>query len=495
MDRGLFSKEREHKVTFFSFLKCVISALVIDLCLGWSQMVAAQPPANEKADVIIVGAGLSGLSAAHTLVSQGYSVIVLEARDRVSGRAWTKPYPGAWIDMGAQYIGPGQDHILGLAKTLGIKTFPAYYEGTSIYVFNGKQGTFSMTGSMPLTAAELQEFHETEKKLDDFAATVPVDNPALAPRAEEWDSQTLATWIRDNVPTSRVKYLFHTFVQGYFAAEPKDVSFLHFLFYIHAAGGLDQLHGSGLLWRFDGGVQQIADKISQQLSKSIRLNMPVREIDQTMQGVTVVTENQQHFDAKAVIVAMSPTLTSRIIYKPSIPANRDQFTQHAPMGTSIKIHAVYPTAFWRKKGLSGQVLTDSDDVTIIVDNSPPSGKPGILAGFLEGKEGRKWADLPQSELKKMAIAEFTKYFGSEAASPEAFFIANWAQETWSRGCYSGVLPTGVWTGFPGEIRKPIGRIHWAGTETATAWFAYMDGAVSSGERAANEVIHDFKKGH
>jgi len=473
---------------FFSFLKCIISTAALSLYLG---IATAQTPENEKADVIIVGAGLSGLAAANTLVSKGYSVIVLEARNRVSGRAWTKPYPGAWIDMGAQYIGPGQNNILKLAKTLGVKTFPAYYEGKSIYVFDGKQGTFSMTGAMPLTDLEKKEFQEAEKNLDAFAATVPVDNPALAPRAEEWDSQTLATWIRDNVPSPRVKYLFHNFVQGYFAAEPKDISFLHFLFYIHAAGGLEQLHASGLLWRFDGGVQQIADKISQKLAKNIKLNQAVREIDQTKQGVTVITENQRKFEAKAVIVAMSPMLTSRIIYKPGLPPNRDQFTQHAPMGTSIKIHAVYPTAFWRKQGLSGQVLTDSDDVTIIVDNSPSSGKPGILAGFLEGKEGRKWADRSQEELKKMAIAEFVKYFGPQAASPKAFFIANWAKETWSRGCYSGVLPTGVWTGYPDEIRKPVGRIHWAGTETAISWFAYMDGAVSSGERAANEVIKDL----
>jgi monoamine oxidase len=153
-----------------------------------------------------------------------------------------------------------------------------------------------------------------------------------------------------------------------------------------------------------------------------------------------------------------------------------------------KCHAVYPTPFWREKGLSGQVISDEDDVVVTYDNSPPSGQPGILVGFLEGREARQWADRPEADLRKMVLAAFEKYFGPDARSPTEFYVADWAGETWTRGCFSAVLPPGTWTGYPNVLRTPVGRIHWAGTETATKWYAYLDGAVASGERAAEEVL-------
>ncbi len=157
------------------------------------------------------------------------------------------------------------------------------------------------------------------------------------------------------------------------------------------------------------------------------------------------------------------------------------------MATTIKCHAVYLTPFWRQQGLSGQVFSDVD-VDVTHDNSPPNGQPGIMAAFLFGQLGREWADRSEADLRRKVLTAFEKYFGPQAASPTAFYTANWPREIWSRGCYPGIMPPGVWTGYPNALRTPADRIHWAGTETETRWFAYMDGAVGSGQRAAEEVL-------
>jgi len=475
-------------------LSKILGLAALTACLTMPHIVNADEKVSGQADVVVVGAGLAGLSAARSLVAHGYSVIVLEASDRVGGRTWTKNIPGGgWIDMGGQWVGPGMDHILQLADAVHVKTFPSFKQGKSIFIFDGKRTEYtpSETSPFPLAPEDIKSYGEALAKIDAFAAEVPVADPSLAPHADEWDSETVATWIQNNISSIPAQFLMRAFVLAYFASEPRDVSFLHFLFYIHAGGGFHMLHTSGVAFRFIGGAQQISEKVAEQLGDRVKLNMPVREIDQTGKEILVKTDHDT-FKAKQVIVAMAPTLAARIAYKPMLSANRDQFTQRAPMGSSIKVHATYPTAFWREKGLSGQVISQEGDVTLTVDNSPPSGKPGIMVGFLEGQEARRWAGRSDADLQKMVLAAFVKYFGPQAAKPIAFYKANWDEEPWARGCFTGVLPPGVWTGFPGAVRKPAGRIHWAGTETATQWYAYMDGAVSSGERAANEIMQDLK---
>jgi len=447
-----------------------------------------------KTDVVVVGAGLSGLSAARTLVKNGYSTIVLEARNRVGGRTWTVKTPdGGWVDMGAQWTGPTQDRLAALAKSLGIKTFPTYKTGKAILDYNGKISKFNSVTEFPdFSGQDMKDLQAATKKLDALAMTVPTNNPADAPNAKQLDSQTMATWINDNVKNPKVKFMLRMVILGTLASETRDVSLLHFLFYVHAGGGMDSLETNGIADRFVGGTQQISIKMAEQLGKRVKLNSPVYSIDQS-KGYAVVKANNCRYIAKQVIVAIPPTLTGKIHYKPQLPANRAQFNQRVPMGSSIKVHAVYPTAFWRKKGMSGEVLSNTGPVELMVDNSPPGGKPGIIGAFFEGQAGREWATKSKAAVKKEVLKTFVKYYGPQAAKPIAFYEANWNDERYSGGCFSAVMPPGVWTDYPGAIRKPVGLIHWAGTATATRWFAYMDGAVRGGERAAHEVMQQLKK--
>lgn len=443
---------------------------------------------SKEVDVIIVGGGLSGLAAARKLAEANHSVLVLEARDRVGGRTWSKfDVPGGgWIDMGGQFVGPTQDRILALADAVGVARFPSSHQGKDVFLFQSKKYE-GPSGSMPLPEADLQELSAAFEKIETMANQVPLEDPGSAKQAAEWDSQTVETWMQNNVSSAVARHVIRAGILSYLAVEPRDISFLHLLFYIHSGGGVEKLHKFGLAERFEGGVQSITNKVAEQLGERVILNTAVQEIDQTGQSV-IVSTNKGTFKAKCVIVAMPAALAGRLTYRPSLPANRDGYTQRSFMASTIKIHAVYPTPFWRDQGYSGQVICDDPPLDVTFDNTPPSGKPGIMAGFIFGQNGRNFADKSPAEIEQAAKAALVKYFGEQAAHPTAFYIANWPNETWSRGCYSGQMPPGVWTGYPNALRNPVGRIHWAGSETSTRWWGYMDGAVRSGERAADEII-------
>ena len=446
--------------------------------------------ARQVDDVIVIGGGYSGIAAAWSLRNHGHSVSVLEARDRVGGRAWTEHVPGGgWVDNGGQWIGPGMTKILELAREVGVATFPTYGDGNSILVYNGSRNVYGADDpnslGIPVPEADLRDFMGAVMEIDKLSGEVPPEAPWEAPRAREFDYQTVESWMEQNLATDGAKFALRSVVAGYFAAEACDLSFLHLLFYVAAAGGVEALEESSLVWRFDGGAQEIPNRLAQRLGERISLDAAVRAIDQTGETVIVETDAGPR-EARRVIVAISPALAARIDYRPSLPASRDQYMQRAPLGSVIKCHAVYPTAYWRQDGLNGQLVSE-EDVNSVFDNSPPDGNPGILVGFIEGEAARRWADRPEADVRQKMLDTFTEHFGDRTRQPSHFYYANWAREPWSRGCYCGVPTPGTWTNYRDAVRTPVGRVHWAGTEAATKWVQYMEGAVRSGQRAAAEV--------
>jgi monoamine oxidase len=213
----------------------------------------------------------------------------------------------------------------------------------------------------------------------------------------------------------------------------------------------------------------------------------VRRIVQDGSGVAVETDRHRDFKAGRVIVALPPAMAGRIAYAPILPALRDQLTQRMPMGWYAKVEAVYPTPFWRSDGLSGQVVSDTGPVRTTFDNTPPDGTPGVLMGFIAADDGRVWSQLSASERRNAALGSFARYFGTAALGPIQYVEKDWTAEEWSRGDPVGLMPPGVLTQYGPALRPPVGRVHWAGTETAEVWTGYMDGAVRSGERVADEV--------
>ncbi len=443
------------------------------------------------ADVIVVGAGLAGLTAARDVTAGGATAIVLEARDRVGGRLLNESIgDGQIVEVGGQWIGPGQERVAALARELGLETFPTWTEGENVIEVGGELKRYR--GAIPkLGPHVLADIAQAQLKLERLARRVPVEAPWTAPHARRLDSQTLWSWMRRNVYTAGGRMLLELMVEAVWAAEPADLSLLHVLFYINSAGGFDPLvdtEGGAQQDRFVGGSQLLAVRLAERLGDEVvRLGEPVRRIEHSAEGVTVRAD-EGAYTARRAIVAIPPTLAGRIAYDPPLPGRRDQLTQRMPQGTVIKTMAVYDRPFWREDGLSGGATSDVGPAKVVFDNSPPTGSPGVLLGFLEGERARRLGALPADRRRREVVEGLARVFGPRAARPERFIERSWADEEWTRGCYGCYFPPGGWTSYGEALRAPIGPLHWAGAETGTRWSGYMDGAVQSGERAAREVL-------
>jgi monoamine oxidase len=458
---------------------------------------------RRHADVVVVGAGLSGLQAATDVAAKGRSVVVVEARDRVGGRTLNHHLSGGKVvEIGGQWVGPTQTKLLALAKDLGVKTFKTYNEGNYVYYRNGVATPYSAggpAGAIPPDPEGVADAFTAILKMNQMAATLDVEKPWAADSALEWDSQTFETWKLANAATPNGQFLLDVGIQAVWAAEPRDVSLLHVLFYIASATDgkaapdfqrLINTAGGAQESRFVGGSQLISIKLARRLGKRVVLSAPVRRIVQHRASVDVITDKGT-FTAKQVIVTGPPAVTAYIDYDPILPAQRAQLLQRFPQGNAIKCEAFYDKPFWRDKGLAGQIVSDAEPVRVTFDNSPPDGSPGIMLGFIEGAFARKWAKKSKAERRAAVLKNFATYFGDEALKPKAYIEKDWSAEAWTRGCYVGFTGPGVLTDFGEAIRAPVGRIKWAGAETATYWNGYMDGALRSGTRAAGEALGDL----
>ena len=455
-------------------------------------MASATGTATRTADVAVVGAGFSGLAAAMELEAAGLDVVVLEARDRVGGRVLNHELVGGQVvEVGGQWVGPTQRALLGVAAELGVKTYPTHVHGDNLIVYRGEVRRYR--GTIPrINPAVLIEVERTRRKLNRLCRRVPLEAPWSAAAAERWDRITFAEWMRRNAITPGARMLITLAIRSVFGTEPQDVSFLHVLFYLGSAGGFDALvdtAGGAQDARFEGGSQLVAIRMAERLGDRVVMDTPVRRIRDEGDGVVIGTDAGD-FGARRAIVALSPTLAARIEHEPALPGRRDQMTQRMPQGAIIKCMAVYPEPFWRAEGLSGSGLADGASVNAVFDNTPEpraDDGPGVLLGFLDGRAARVWGSRTLEDRRAAVIDVFSRLFGPGAAKPLEYVERNWAEERWSRGCYSGAFGPSGWTDFGPALREPVGRVHWAGTETATVWNGYIDGAITAGRRAAAEA--------
>lgn len=449
--------------------------------------------AEELWDCIIIGAGAAGLAAARRLSAVGKKVLVLEARDRVGGRTYTRPAKcGMPIDVGGQWLGPGQDRALALARELDLTLWPQPEHGRNILKIRGKVRSFK--GNIPsLPLLSLLDMQISIWRIEALARRIIAEAPQDSPGAATWDHTTVAQWMKQHVHSANTRAVFTAAIHAVFATEPDEISMLQFLFYLRSAGGLMPLisaEGGAQEQRITGGAQQLSEGLAsfaRRQGAQIRLATPVRHIDQEEDYVRVITDEDTE-RAKRVIVAMAPAQADTLEFSPTLPTRRRQLMQRMPMGSAIKVVLVYDTPFWRESGLSGEMVCDEAPLRMTFDSTPPDSEQGALVGFILGAEAARWSEEPEAIRRGAICRQLTHYYGKDAGEPLEYIEKDWCSDEWSQGCYVGLMAPGTMTRLGPVLREPVGRIHWAGTETATEWNGYIEGAIQSGERAADEVV-------
>lgn len=441
-------------------------------------------------DVVVVGAGLAGLTTARDLTRSGFEVVVLEARARVGGRTFDKSLQnGVMVEFGGQWIGPTQDAVGSLIGDLDLETFPTYIDGEDLVVYGDSLVRHS-SDDFGLPDETSVEVNRVWERIEELASKVSTSAPWASSGAELFDQLTVASWLEAQTDDDLTLRFFGLVVPAIFAAESHEMSMLHFLFYIRSGNGLAMLastEGGAQERRVVGGTQAISQAMARDLDSAVHLDTVVHALAQNHSGIRVV-HNKGSITASDVVAAIPPTLAGRLFYDPPLPAQRDSLTQQAPAGSVIKVNVGYQTPFWRDDGLSGSALGLDDEFSVVFDNSPPDATCGVLVAFAEGNHSRRVRAMAQGDRMQLVIDTMAKYFGPKASNPFDIIQVDWSTEQWTRGCYGAHLGAGVWTQHGPALAEPIDRIHWAGSETAETWNGYMDGAVRSGRRAASEIL-------
>ncbi|MGH3362078.1 MAG: flavin monoamine oxidase family protein [Nocardioides sp.] len=468
---------------------------------GPAEAAGLQGSLPARADVVVVGGGISGLVAARNVARSGRSVLLVEARRRVGGRVLNHHLrTGGVIEAGGAFVGPTQDHILRLARQLDVPTFREYVEGNSVYI-SSTTGRQEYQGTVPPDPTILPDAANLLTQIDHYAAEIPVDAPWTHPRATEWDSITLREWIHDNaINADGVENLIRCWTQPGFGADPSELSFLYVLWYVACSGNErnvgtfarnSETTNAAQERRFVGGSQLIPLRLARRLGDIVALASPVRRISQH-DGHAVVHTGRGRVRAKRVIVAAPPPLLLDIDWDPQLPPRHRELLRHLDMGQLMKCDAVYRTPFWRKDGLNGFGLNDSGAVRVAFDNCPRDGDPGVLLAFVGGSTWRTYGVQGRDARRRAVLEGFAAMFGEQALHPVEYTEHDWTKERWTAGGPVANYSPGTMLRFGPQIRRPHGRVHFAGTETSTYWTGYMDGAVRAGERAALEVVERLR---
>ncbi len=447
-------------------------------------------------DAVVIGAGVSGLIAARALEQQGLGVTVLEAAARLGGRCLRQQtISDWWMDLGGQWIGATHHRFKALVDDLGLETFDSHFDGRTVLVWNSRRcespmqtdwaGSFLDVayGDVPVPQSERDAALKLHREFLELVASVNAEQPWLTPNARALDNQTIETWMqgRSTAPLAHAILQWYCRVGGSGGFEPTDASILHLALTQKASPQAEAPE----TWLIKGGAGQIPELLADQLRGEIRTSAAALRVERDRDGTYQVeaADGSSH-RCRGVVVAIPPALRTRLMFEPALPPATTRLWQRTPMGSMIKILCVYENAWWRDEGLNGYGQGNLPTVQLTADSSPPSGVPGVLAGFIAADRAIHWSELPAAVRRQRILDDLIQYWGPRAGETVEMIEKDWNTDPWTTGAFSGYMTPGTWTSVGHAWREPVGQIVWAGTESSTRWAGYYEGAIQAGLDAA-----------
>ncbi|WP_084361369.1 flavin monoamine oxidase family protein [Herbiconiux solani] len=444
-------------------------------------------------DVVVIGAGATGLTAATKLAQAGLSVIVLEARDRVGGRLWTDLIDGQMFELGGQWVSPDQTALLETLDELGLSTYERYREGESVYIGPDGQAARFTGDIFPAGEHTKAEIERLIVVLDELVAQTDPAAPWEHPEASRFDRISFRSWLEQQTDDAEAIENIALFIADAMLTKPAHAfSLLQALLMAASAGSFSNLVDADFILdrRVVGGLQSVPLTLAERLGDDVRLGQPVRHIDWSADAATVTTDTLA-VAARRVLVAVPPNLYDRIEYAPPLPRIRQQLQQHQSLGLVIKVHATYPTPFWRAAGLSGTAFSPYQVVHEAYDNSNFGEEQGTLVGFVSDEKADALFRLDPAERKRAVLASLAAYFGPEAEAPTVYYESDWASEEWTQGAYAASFDLGGLTRYGAAQLEPVGSLRFGSSDLAAEGYQHVDGAIRVGRRLAAEVIAEL----
>jgi monoamine oxidase len=463
-----------------AFLKGTL-AMSAGLLLSGSGLFADDiAPKKNGLRVVVIGAGFSGLACAYELLSAGYDVTVVEARDRVSGRvvSFSDFVKDKNVEGGGELIGSNHPTWVAYKEKFGLDFLDVTESDDEAPIYlNGKRIGAEESDKL------WKDIEAACNLLNDLSAKVNVDRPWETPDAAALDNKTTQAWIQEQKISDLCKVgLTAQFVANNGQAIEKQ-SFLGNLAQI-AGGGGEKYWTESEVYRCKGGNQQLAMKLAQKIGNDrLILGLPVTEVDGRRDRLVVTCADGRTIEADDVVLSVPPSVWNRIRFSPSLPE-----ALSPQMGLNVKYLAAVKDRFWKARKLSPDSLTDTflSMTWEGTDNQSQGGPGACLNCFTGGPETQQALDFP----KEQRDSEYAKmleilYPGFGQSFVQSRFM-DWPKQKWTAAGYSFPAPGQVTTVGP-LMYRGAGRLHFAGEHTCYKFVGYMEGALNSGTSLARRI--------